>query len=75
MFRTMLKSKIHRATVTQADLHYVGSVTVDQELMQAAGPVKIGRSLRVRPADLDSHLEALRDESQTVIPSRRSRTG
>jgi len=34
--RTMLKSKIHRATVTQADLHYVGSVTVDQNLMEAA---------------------------------------
>ena len=32
----MLKSKIHRATVTQADLHYVGSITVDAELMQAA---------------------------------------
>ena len=36
MFRTMLKSKIHRATVTQADLHYVGSVTIDQDLMEAA---------------------------------------
>ncbi|MGH3434946.1 MAG: aspartate 1-decarboxylase [Sciscionella sp.] len=36
MFRTMLKSKIHRATVTQADLHYVGSVTVDVDLMDAA---------------------------------------
>jgi aspartate 1-decarboxylase len=36
MLRTMLKSKIHRATVTQADLHYVGSVTVDPELMDAA---------------------------------------
>jgi aspartate 1-decarboxylase len=36
MLRTMLKSKIHRATVTQADLHYVGSVTVDEELMDAA---------------------------------------
>ncbi|MEV0267153.1 MAG: aspartate 1-decarboxylase [Hamadaea sp.] len=36
MIRTMLKSKIHRATVTQADLHYVGSVTVDSELMAAA---------------------------------------
>jgi len=32
----MLKSKIHRATVTQADLHYVGSVTVDADLMDAA---------------------------------------
>ncbi len=36
MFRTMLKSKIHRCTVTQADLHYVGSVTIDQDLMEAA---------------------------------------
>jgi len=36
MFRTMLKSKIHRATVTHADLHYVGSVTVDEDLLDAA---------------------------------------
>src|SRR5918998_4072723 len=36
MLRTMMKSKIHRATVTQADLHYVGSVTVDEDLMEAA---------------------------------------
>src|SRR5689334_18537713 len=36
MMRIMMKSKIHRATVTQADLHYVGSVTVDQDLMDAA---------------------------------------
>jgi aspartate 1-decarboxylase len=36
MLRTMLKSKIHRATVTQADLHYVGSVTVDADLLDAA---------------------------------------
>lgn len=36
MFRTMLKSKIHRATVTHADLHYVGSCTVDADLMEAA---------------------------------------
>ena len=36
MLRTMLKSKIHRATVTTADLHYVGSVTVDEDLMAAA---------------------------------------
>ena len=35
MLRTMMKSKIHRATVTQADLHYVGSVTVDED--QLAG--------------------------------------
>src|SRR6201991_2868547 len=36
MLRTMLKSKIHRATVTQADLHYVGSVTIDADLLEAA---------------------------------------
>jgi aspartate 1-decarboxylase len=36
LIRTMMKSKIHRATVTQADLHYVGSVTVDQDLLDAA---------------------------------------
>ena len=36
MQRTMMKSKIHRATVTGADLHYVGSLTVDLDLMDAA---------------------------------------
>jgi len=36
VFRTMLKSKIHRATVTEADLHYVGSVAIDRDLMDAA---------------------------------------
>ena len=36
MMRIMMKSKIHRATVTQADLHYVGSVTLDAALMEAA---------------------------------------
>ncbi|GGV64597.1 aspartate 1-decarboxylase [Streptomyces longisporoflavus] len=36
MLRTMFKSKIHRATVTQADLHYVGSVTIDADLLDAA---------------------------------------
>ncbi len=36
VYREMLKSKIHRATVTQADLHYVGSLTLDSTLMAAA---------------------------------------
>lgn len=36
MMRIMMKSKIHRASVTQADLHYVGSVTLDAALMDAA---------------------------------------
>ncbi|WP_101844066.1 aspartate 1-decarboxylase [Halobacillus sp. Marseille-P3879] len=33
MFRTMMKSKIHRARVTEANLNYVGSITIDQDLM------------------------------------------
>lgn len=37
MFLTMLKSKLHRVRVTQAELNYVGSITIDEELMDAAG--------------------------------------
>ena len=37
MFRTMLGGKIHRAAATEADLNYVGSITVDQDLLDAAG--------------------------------------
>lgn len=37
MILTMLKSKIHRATVTQAELDYVGSITVDTDLLNASG--------------------------------------
>ena len=36
MQRIMLKSKIHRATVTDCDLHYVGSITIDPDLLEAA---------------------------------------
>lgn len=36
MQRTMCKGKIHRATVTQANLHYVGSITIDANLLEAA---------------------------------------
>ncbi len=37
MFLTMLKCKLHRATVTQADLDYEGSITIDKDLMEQAG--------------------------------------
>lgn len=37
---SMLKSKIHRAVITQAELNYVGSITIDEELMEAAGLVE-----------------------------------
>jgi len=40
MQRTLLGGKIHRATVTQADLHYVGSITIDAELMTSAGIIE-----------------------------------
>ncbi|OEH84824.1 aspartate 1-decarboxylase [Desulfuribacillus stibiiarsenatis] len=36
MFRTMMKSKLHRATVTEANLNYVGSITIDEELLEVA---------------------------------------
>ena len=36
MRRTMLKSKVHRATVTGSELHYVGSITIDPDLLEAA---------------------------------------
>ncbi|NBI30507.1 aspartate 1-decarboxylase [Chengkuizengella marina] len=35
MFRTMMKSKLHRATVTEANLNYVGSITIAEDLMEA----------------------------------------
>ncbi|AXE18730.1 aspartate 1-decarboxylase [Runella rosea] len=37
MFVTLFKSKIHRVKVTQAELNYVGSITIDEDLMDAAG--------------------------------------
>ena len=48
---TLLKSKIHRAVVTQADLDYVGSITIDSALMEAAGIVEYER---VEIADVDN---------------------
>jgi len=56
MFRTMLKSKIHRATVTQADLHYVGSVTIDEDLMDAADLLE-GEQVAIVDIDNGARLE------------------
>ena len=50
MLLTMLKGKIHRATVTQAEVDYVGSITIDQTLMDAAG---IHEYERVQVADVE----------------------
>ena len=56
MLRTMMKSKIHRATVTHADLHYVGSVTVDQDLMEAADLLE-GEQVTIVDIDNGARLE------------------
>src|SRR5437588_192938 len=64
VYRTMLKSKIHRATVTQADLHYVGSVTVDPDLMDAADLLP-GEQVHIVDIDNGARLETY------VIPGER----
>jgi aspartate 1-decarboxylase len=51
----MLHSKIHRATVTQADLHYVGSLTIDMDLMDAAG-LRPGQQVDVVDVDNGNRL-------------------
>ncbi len=51
MLLTLLKGKIHRAVVTQAELEYVGSITIDEQLMKAAG---IQEYERVQVVDLDN---------------------
>ncbi|WP_017413350.1 aspartate 1-decarboxylase [Clostridium tunisiense] len=51
MIINMLKSKIHRATVTQAELNYVGSITIDKDLMDSAGILEYEQ---VAIADIDN---------------------
>lgn len=63
MQRTMLKSKIHRATITDSDLHYVGSITIDSELLQAAN---IRENEQVHVLDIDN---GARFETYTIAGS------
>ena len=56
MLRTLVNGKIHRATVTQADLHYVGSITVDETLMKAADLVE-GEKVQVVDVTNGARLE------------------
>ncbi|MFF0494405.1 aspartate 1-decarboxylase [Nocardia sp. NPDC003482] len=51
MLRTFMNSKIHRATVTESNLHYVGSITISTDLMRAAG---IGVHELVQIVDIDN---------------------
>jgi aspartate 1-decarboxylase len=67
MQRVMLKSKIHRATVTDCDLHYVGSITVDPELLEAAD---IREHEQVHVVDIDN---GARFETYTIAGERGSR--
>jgi len=66
MQRVMLKSKIHRATVTDCDLHYVGSITVDPELLEAAD---IRDHEQVHVVDIDN---GARFETYTIAGERGS---
>ena len=66
MRRTMLKSKIHRATITGSDLHYVGSITVDQDLLDAAD---IREHEQVHVVDVDN---GARFETYTISGERGS---
>lgn len=52
----MLKGKIHRAMVTQAELNYVGSITVDEELLEAAGILEYEK-LQIVDVDNGSRFE------------------
>jgi aspartate 1-decarboxylase len=66
MQRTMLKSKIHRATVTGCDLHYVGSITIDPDLLEAAD---ILEHEQVHVVDVDN---GARFETYTIAGERGS---
>src|SRR5437868_10811291 len=66
MQRVMLKSKIHRATVTDSDLHYVGSISVDPELLEAAD---IREHEQVHVVDVDN---GARFETYTIRGERGS---
>jgi aspartate 1-decarboxylase len=68
VIRTMLKSKIHRATVTGCDLHYVGSITIDADLLDAAD---ILEHEQVHVVDVDN---GQRFETYTIAGERGSGT-
>ena len=66
MNRTMLKSKIHRCRITDSDLHYVGSITVDEDLLDAAD---IREHEQVQVVDIDN---GARFETYTIAGQRGS---
>jgi aspartate 1-decarboxylase len=66
MLRVMLKSKIHRATITGSDLHYVGSITLDADLLEAADMLE---HEQVHVLDIDN---GARFETYTIAGERGS---
>ncbi|GBG57247.1 aspartate 1-decarboxylase [Sporomusaceae bacterium FL31] len=64
MIRTIFKSKLHRATVTQACLNYVGSITIDEDLLDAAD-IYIGEKVQIVNNNNGARLETY------VIPGER----
>jgi aspartate 1-decarboxylase len=66
MQRTMLKSKIHRATVTECDLHYIGSITIDPDLLEAGDILEFEQ---VAVVDVDN---GARFETYTIAGERGS---
>jgi len=68
MLRTLVHAKIHRATVTGADLNYVGSITIDEDLLEAAG---IWPFERVQVVDVDN---GNRLETYAIVGERGSGT-
>jgi aspartate 1-decarboxylase len=68
MIRTLVHAKIHRATVTNADLNYVGSITIDEDLLEAAG---IWPFERVQVVDVNN---GNRLETYTIVGERGSGT-
>jgi aspartate 1-decarboxylase len=66
MFRTLMKSKLHRATVTDANLHYMGSITLDPELMELADLLP---NEKVQIVDIDN---GARFETYAIVGERGS---
>ncbi len=64
MLRTLFKSKLHRATVTEACLNYVGSITIDEDLLDAAG-ILVNEKVQVVNNNNGARLETY------VIPGKR----
>jgi aspartate 1-decarboxylase len=67
MQRTMLKAKIHRATVTECDLNYIGSITIDPDLLEAADILEYEQ---VAVVDVDN---GARFETYTIAGDRGAR--